>query len=368
MWARLDLPNVDQVIKKALMGALLAVIALVSPATAEPARLELSPPTGRYPVGLDTLHLVDSSRVDQWAGGPRELMVSVHYPALARLGQRAPYLSEAEAKAVIEIQGHAGIDPAVVAATRRHARVDAVPVPRRFPLVVLSPGFTLPRATLSALAEEVTSQGYVVAVVDHAHEAAAITYPDGRVQPCLACDAVKEGKFAAVAEGRAADVSFVLDRLRSWRHARVIDRSRIGMAGHSIGGNAAAETMRTDRRVLVGANLDGTFFAPVTGLDRPFLLVGTDEHTPAATEDPTWPRAWQVLTGPRRWVTLPRAGHLSFTDFPLLGEQLGLPGDPELSGTRSVEITRGLLVAFLDRHLKDRPVTQPVYPEIQEWR
>ncbi len=38
------------------------------------------------------------------------------------------------------------------------------------PLIVLSPGFTMPRSTLTALAEDLASHGYVVAGVDHTYE------------------------------------------------------------------------------------------------------------------------------------------------------------------------------------------------------
>ena len=43
----------------------------------------LRPPDGPYPVGTVSLHLVDHSRRDPWLAGnrPRELMVSIWYPA-----------------------------------------------------------------------------------------------------------------------------------------------------------------------------------------------------------------------------------------------------------------------------------------------
>lgn len=315
------------------------------------------------------MHFVDSTRVDQWAGGPRELMVSFLYPAEAPVGRLAPYLSEVETQAVLDMQGLTTVDAAVIAATRTNAYTNAPPArePRPFPLVVLSPGFGSPRKSMSTLAEDVASHGYVVALIDHAYEAAAITYPDGRVQRCLACQQAGIGSVARVPRGRAADVSFLLDRIGTWRNSRLIDRQRIGMAGHSIGGNAAAETMQTDSRVLVGANFDGPFFAPLTGLSRPFLMVGSAAHTPTSP-DYTWPQAWQALTGPKHWVTLAHANHLSFTDSPLLADQLGFPGNPELSGPRVVEITRGLLVGFLDTYLKGHQTTQAGYPEIDTWR
>ncbi len=60
-------------------------------------QLTLSPPTGPYPVGTVPLHLVDRSRQDPWVPArPRELMVSVWYPALdAGRFPPAPWIPEA---------------------------------------------------------------------------------------------------------------------------------------------------------------------------------------------------------------------------------------------------------------------------------
>ncbi|MGW4698800.1 alpha/beta hydrolase [Streptomyces sp. NPDC004285] len=69
---------------------------------------------------------------------------------------------------------------------RTHAFPDAPLAPglRDLPLVVLSPGFTRPRATLTSIGEDLASHGYVVVAIDHTYETAATTFPDGRVAAC----------------------------------------------------------------------------------------------------------------------------------------------------------------------------------------
>ena len=53
------------------------------------------------------------------------------------------------------------------------------------------------------------------------------------------------------------------------------------MAGHSIGGASAVAAMQTDRRIDAGVDLDGSLFVPPAGLDRPFLLLGSEaDHLP----------------------------------------------------------------------------------------
>ncbi|MFI6444738.1 alpha/beta hydrolase family protein [Kitasatospora sp. NPDC050543] len=337
-----------------------------APADPTGARLALPRPSGPHPVGRDTLHLVDRSRTDPWvpAAGPRELMVSMYYPARPGTGGPARYLSTEEARLLLEDRGLAEAVPATtLSATRTNARDHAPPVPGRFPLVVLSPGFSVSRATLTVLAEDLASRGYVVAAVDHAYESVGTEFPGGRVLTCAACEKLAEVGRPAIAAGRAKDVSFLLDRLTGrhpdWRLARMIDPDRIGMAGHSMGGMATAATMIGDPRVRAGADLDGPTEVPIPadGLGRrPFLLLGTEsEHSPGGP-DTSWDRDWRRLDGWKRWLTVAGAGHFSFTDLPMLGSQLGLndPTEP-LPGPRAGQITTAYVGAFFDLHLRGIP-------------
>lgn len=349
-----------------------------SAASATPAASARLPrPTGPHAVGRDTLHLVDHDRPDPWvpSAGARQLMVSMYYPARPGTGgPTAPYMTAEEARLLLELRiPDATVPPETISGVRTWARTEARPVHGRFPLVVLSPGFTLPRATLTGLAEDLASRGYVVALVDHPYENAGTSLPDGQTLPCAICDEFPSIGGSTVAKSRAEDVSFVLDRLTgrhpAWRYARVIDAKRIGMAGHSIGGNAAAATMAADARVRAGVNMDGTFFAPVPadGLDgRPFLMIGAQNRPP---QDKTWDRTWADLDGWKRWLTFAGTDHGSFTDAPLLGQLVGIPDTAPLPYGRSLALTRTYVAAFFDQHLKGVPQPvldgpSPAHPEV----
>ncbi|MET0234197.1 MAG: alpha/beta hydrolase [Kibdelosporangium sp.] len=364
----------------ALIVIILAGSCVSASATAATGTPYLPPPTGAYPVGITSLHLTDTARQDPWVpqAGARELMVSLWYPARSQGTRRASYMTPTESRLLLEGIGVTGVQPDVLSTTRTNAFSDAAPAgtTRALPLVVLSPGFTWQRHSLSALAEELASHGYVVAGIDHTYETFATTFPGGRVTTCAACqleDVVDFGKTAV--ESRAADVTFVLDSLIGprpvWRGASLIDPSRIAMAGSSLGGATAGETMLRDTRVLAGINLDGRMFAPLpeSGLSRPLLLMGQPAHHPGSTEDTTWDRDWQRLTGWKRWIVVTGSVHASFTDYDMLGNQIGLDLGSSLASTRSVEITRRYARAFFDLHLRatrqpllDRP--SPHYPEV----
>ncbi|WP_449062871.1 alpha/beta hydrolase family protein, partial [Planomonospora algeriensis] len=333
------------------------------------------PPTGAHPVGTAALYLKDTSRPDPWNpdADARELKVTLWYPTGQRDGQRARYMTPKEAELLLKGSGLASTPYETLSRTRTNAVENADPAGRGLPLVVFSPGFTKPVSTLTSLAEEVASHGYVVAGIDHPYESHGITLSDGRVAECIACDSDGDPGFGTgAAQGRAADVSFVLDRLPSeWGGPGLIDYSRVAMVGQSMGGAGAMAAMVKDRRVRAGIDMDGTIYAriPESGLSRPFMFIGAPQHVPGG-HDHSWDRDWKLLTGWKRWIVLTGAGHQSFTDIPLVADAIGLDPIPGmLPAARGSELTRTYVAAFLDRHLKSEPrpfldEPSPGHPEV----
>ena len=173
-----------------------------APAGQGPA-LCLPKPSGPCPVGTTSLWLTDTSRPDPWATGvtARELMISLWYPAATPGGPRARYMTSAESELQLAGRGLTGVPPDALATVETSAVSDAPPAgqQRSLPLVVLSPGFTSSRSTLTALAEDLASHGYVVAGIDHTYESHATAFPDGRVT--TACPARHVGRAADSGKG-----------------------------------------------------------------------------------------------------------------------------------------------------------------------
>ncbi|MEV4502917.1 alpha/beta hydrolase family protein [Streptomyces klenkii] len=332
-----------------------------------PARLPA--PTGREPVGTKTLRLVDTSRPDPWkpAAGNRELMVTLWYPARHQGDLNAPYMSKQLSKAWLGKEDLAGV--------RTNATVGARPAGRARPLVVLSPGFGMSRASLTGLGEELASRGYAVAAVDHTYEA-PVEFPGGRVETG---EIGRKPDLSEVVPNRSKDIRFLLDQLTGPRSPLAVDARRIAVAGHSVGGASAVQVLHDDPRVDAAVNLDGNFFGELTGgVRKPVLLMGAQRGA-LAEPKANWEQTWKQLTGWKRWLDVPEGGHMTFTDAPWLADRFGLPegtppGDVKmgygtLHGPRSTALTRAYVGAFLDRHLRgtpspllDRP--SPAYPEV----
>ncbi|MFG3339152.1 alpha/beta hydrolase family protein [Glycomyces sp. NPDC048151] len=369
--------------KRALIGATAlavaagATAAAVTTAHAEPAdppaaapALAIPDPGGEFATGTTQLHLVDEGRADVWVPEQdRELMVSMWYPIAETEGATAPYMTLEEGNlfgAQLNLPGE------LLASVATNSVLDAEPLADdgTLPLVVLSPGFSFPRATLTGMAEELASQGYAVAAVGHTYEA-PISFPDGRTTECLTCE-FDDIPDQTLVPNRAEDLSFVLDELTGddavWEDSGVIDAERIVVGGHSIGGASSHRAMHADDRFDAGFNLDGTFFAlDPHKLDRPFMMVGGGDDHGSPGQDDTWDEAWKKLDGWKRWISVTGTTHSSMTDFGPLGEQAGLNQD-DLDGNRSNEIARALVTGFADTHLRgeDAPVldANPDWPEL----
>ncbi|MFB6890740.1 alpha/beta hydrolase family protein [Kitasatospora sp. NPDC056327] len=379
-----------------------AVPASAAPAVADRLALAaLAKPTGPYPVGTTALRLADPGRRDPWEPDRvREVMISLWYPATRPVygNDHARYMAESAARHFGGPDGagvlNNGAEPGRTdwSRVRTHARQDAPALPAvgPRPVVLYSAGLGDPRSWGTGLAEDLASRGYVVVTVDHPHEASEVAFPDGRLvtsvlpgpvgRPGPNNGALLRGVMAV----RVADIRFVLDELAALRTdgrlpgplAGSLDLGRIGMAGHCAGGFTAAQAMHDDPRIRAGVNLDGQLHLPgpdgtgvhlssvaENGLDRPFLLMGTESPDSGGYAGrPGWAAFWRNTRGWKADVTLLGSRHGSYTDaqalLPQLARQGAVPeeavrgGIGEVRPDRAVLATRAYVASFFDRQLR----------------
>jgi predicted dienelactone hydrolase len=346
------------------------------------APVSLPKPTGRFLVGTETLVATDAAR----AG--RRIPVQLWYPAdrkSARESSPARYALPATSAFLAE---HLAVPVQDVTAIRTNAfagpKVLRRTGGRQLPIVLFSPGCGLPRVVFSGLAADLASHGYLVAVLEHPGEVQAVEFPDGSIvdSGIEACDDV--ATLAGVVPTRVADIGAARDLLArldaeaGGRMHNALDLSRIAVAGHSLGGAAAAEAMYLDREgaILAGISLDGPFFGEVgeNGLDDPFLLVLSDnegvELSPSIV-------SFRALSTQETTLEIAGAAHLNFSDIPALFA-FRAPDDPReildigpIDIERSAQVQSAYVRAFLDHHLSKNKPPQPLldglsrqYPEV----
>ncbi len=383
--------------RRLLAAALAAGVALplgsagrASAAAADPgpARPTLPPPTGPYPPGTVSLHLVDESRPDPVAGPGhyREVMASVWYPARdVWRYPRAPWLPAAPLRELLTSAGF-DADAALSPLTSGHEGAPVRRTSERLPVLVFSHGAHDHRSDTTIVVQELASHGYVVVTVDHTYDAFS-EFPDGRVVVPLDTPALTPWDFAR-------DIQFVLDRLEDLAAGRnpdadhrrlpaglgaALDMHRIGMFGWSKGATATALVMGEDRRIRAGLSFDGPMQSnpPVPAeLDRPFMLM-TAEFTRAA--EPSVAEFWSHLRGWRLNIQADGAIHSSYCDVqwlvPQVAAVIGMSED-ELRGwigtldpARAVRIQQAYPLAFFDLHLRHRghllDGPSPAFPEVK---
>jgi predicted dienelactone hydrolase len=403
--------------RRRILAAVVAATTLVTLAGAQASAapdsggdiaITLPRPSGPSLTGTTLMHLRDAGRVDPLdpAGGDRELMVQLWYPARSAAGKPfAPYAPPGEAAA--QQATYPVPDGAFTATT--HSRLRAPVQPGVHKVVFFHHGLCAFRTDTTAINEELASRGFIVVALANTHESSGVEFPDGRVVTfseqafCNAGGDPFSDENQAILNHllavRVADTRFVLDQLVRVNRgenpdasggplprglARSMDTRRVGMFGHSFGGGTAAAVMHADRRFVAGVDLDGFIIGPVAtaGLDRPFLLLGSSFHDPDF--DPSWATFLPALTGWHRWFQLADAGHFRFIDFGGSVRKWGLeedikPTEPEewrlnfgdIDDARSQEIVIRVTVSFFERFLHREPAPildrpSEFYPELSD--
>lgn len=293
------------------IGMLLLIFIAVTPALVFP-QFTLPAPTGPYAVTTASFTYTDTRRVETFTntGEPRKVNVKFWFPQ--------------------EATG-------------------------TYPLVVFSHGTGGLKSSNTSTFMELASNGYVVGSIDHPYHSLFTIGDDGKL---VRIDGAYWQEYMSVVSHtvdaatryqltqkwlalRAADMNFVIDtilaQVKDGNAAavyRLIDPTKIGVFGHSLGGGESGQVARLRSDISAVINLDGDlhgeYVAFVDGNevlnDQPFpaplLNIYADDMQRALA---TIPNAAAVVaaeharaTAPAGYdVFLPGTNHFSVTDLPL---------------------------------------------------
>jgi predicted dienelactone hydrolase len=364
---------------------------------------ELPAPTGKSPIGTTRWVVTDTSREELFAPGrKRDIEIVAWYPAAAPATEPAPYIRDGMEE-VLSFARLAKLGEAFngLASVKTHATLDATPAssPGRFPVILFQHGYTGLPSSHTALMEDLASHGWVVLNLIHPYEATGamladgtlVTFTDeknamrsgimdvlnewgpegGTMEKITAAhdDAEKEklmrGYLAAlkntdqVVKRWTLDAKYALDHLPTTGAARAIagrlDLSRLGVAGHSMGGVAGAQFCVEDRRCKAALNLDGI---PQYGtmidmrMPAPFLMVYSGRAGRAGASDIIYKRAASKYYR----VDVKDTLHLDFTDMNFWGGPLRQRGAfGKIDPARAAEVTRMIVREFFGQEILKQP-------------
>jgi len=261
---------------------------------------------GPYPIGITTLSLSDSTRMNVAGTGPRPVTVEVYYPSTAEAVAGHP-------KDVAMVLGTPVLE------TPAYRDVALAPGDPR-PLVLFSHGNNGIRIQSFFFAAHLASHGYIVVSPDH-HGNTFVDTLAGIVDP-------------QVATNRPLDMRFLIDTFLGFNNtpgnffAGSINPDQIGMSGHSFGGyttlalagGSFALGTFTEPRIKAifpqapAAPFDDSFFASIT---IPTMIVGGSlDETVSPADDQQRPfDHLPAGAAVAAYADLTDAGHYTFSDF-----------------------------------------------------
>jgi dienelactone hydrolase len=355
-----------------------------------PRQLLLAEPRGPLPTGTTRVTTTDPARHDDLTPGPRELVTQIWYPTAVTGVRPADYAPPGEAAA---LAASYPVPAGAFAPASTHSAPDAPALPGPHPLVLVTHGLCGAGTDLTALSEQLASEGYVVAATASPGEAVAVQFPGGRtvgITDPAACataadstSAAGQAVIARLQATRVADQRHVLDvlsRRAGLPHGldAAVDPTRVAGVGHSFGGSTMFALAHDDPRVAAAVDLDGFLLGSGQQLAKPALILGSGYHDPAG--DPSWAAAFDRLSGWHRWIRITGAGHYRLMDLGPSAErwQLRTTMPPQaweqvfgdVDGVRVQRIVADYTSAFLDRFLRGAPAPvldgpSPGYPDVR---
>ena len=184
----------------------------------------LPKPQGEHTIGTETFHWVDSTRLEWFTPEKpedyREIMVQFWYPSSSQPSNKTePYMDyiDLRSKTIAAAGNLPSFFPSHLnlVKTNSYFQIACLEQTLGVPVVVFSHGITGSRHLHQALFEHLSSQGYIVAAIDHSYDCNLTVFPDGRIanyRSDITGDPDSISIRKQQLETRGRDVIFVLDK------------------------------------------------------------------------------------------------------------------------------------------------------------
>lgn len=338
----------------------------------------LPEPDGKFNVGTETFHWIDSSRMEWFTNenmnDHREIMVQVWYPSLEKpINKPQPYMDFMNIRAAA--LASAGKIPSFfpkhleMVKTNSYSSLSCLGSINQLPVVVFSHGITGSRFLHQNLFEYLASHGYVVVAPDHSYDSNLTVFPSGRTANYRSeitghPDSVNIRKKQMIT--RKLDIEFIINQLIFLNNGQIpsglagcLDLERIALGGHSFGGATATFATHKNKQIAACFVLD-SWLSPIpdsvisSGINIPFLFMGR----------PTWntsdyPENYSHLdrflersSGSKYRLIIKKTLHLDYTDIPLLSPLINRFMDVgPLPPETSLPLINNLTLGFLEKYV-----------------
>ena len=222
-------------------------------------------PKGDFPIGSETFHWVDSSRLewftDENDNDVREIMVQAWYPS-----EKSNSIGPNSYMDFMNLRSNtlasAGKIPAFLPShldmVSTNTRNDVICSKKleKYPVLIFSHGITGSRHLHQILFEHLASKGYVVFAPDHSFDANLTIFPDGKIADYRS-EITGHPDSVEIREKqintRALDIGFIIDQARKIESGIIdsklsgkLNLDKVALGGHSYGGATAILASRNN--------------------------------------------------------------------------------------------------------------------------
>jgi predicted dienelactone hydrolase len=337
-------------------------------------------PKGEYKIGTESFDIIDPQRKAIYSNNlndNRKIKIQVWYPAkTVKDYKRVPWLEDGKvvAKALAKdmklpsfILEHTAL---VMSNSFENAPISNEL--EKYPIVIISHGWTGFRNLHTDVAEELASNGYIVIGIDHTYGSEVTVFNDGEVA-YLNREALPEKEITPdfLAYGNklintyAGDVNLTLNELEKFNEGEVnsnfkgkFDLSRIGLLGHSTGGAADVSIALKDKRIKAIVGMDA-WVEPINavdiekGLKIPALFLRSGQWE-VGLNNKNLNSLIDKSSGPIALYQINDTTHLDFTMvymYSPLTKYINITG--KLDGRAASSIQRDFIQSFFDKNLKN---------------